>query len=163
MANYITGIRILCSIALLFCREFSPAFYTLYITAGISDMADGITARRTNTVSEFGSALDSAADLLFVLVCSIKLLPLLEIPAWICLWITLIALIKAVNIFLSFMLQKKFAAIHSNMNKITGALLFLFPLTLQFIDLKYSAAVVCTVATIAAAEETFLILKMKRP
>lgn len=38
-----------------------------------------------------------------------------------------------------------------------GGLLFIFPLTLAFIDLKYSAAVVCAVATIAALYEGYLI------
>ena len=62
MANIITCLRIVCSIALLFCSVFSPAFYTLYIAAGISDMTDGTVARKTGTVSEFGSKLDTAAD-----------------------------------------------------------------------------------------------------
>ena len=35
--------------------------------------------------------------------------------------------------------------------------LFLFPLTLAFIDLRYSAAVVCMVATAAAIHEGYLI------
>jgi CDP-diacylglycerol--glycerol-3-phosphate 3-phosphatidyltransferase len=39
MANIITGIRIICSIALLFFPALSPAFYILYITAGVSTMA----------------------------------------------------------------------------------------------------------------------------
>ena len=30
-ANLITGTRILCSIALLFCQTFSPPFFALYI------------------------------------------------------------------------------------------------------------------------------------
>ena len=50
MANIITGIRIVCSIALLFCPVFSPAFYALYLTAGVSDMIDGTVARKTGTV-----------------------------------------------------------------------------------------------------------------
>ena len=58
MANSITAIRIACSIALLFCPAFSPAFYTLYIIAGVSDMIDGTVARKTGTVSEFGSGRD---------------------------------------------------------------------------------------------------------
>ena len=39
------------------------------------------------------------------------------------------------------------------MNKITGLLLFLFPLTLNFIELKYSAIVLCFVATFSAIQE----------
>ncbi|MBQ1334162.1 MAG: CDP-alcohol phosphatidyltransferase family protein, partial [Clostridia bacterium] len=63
-ANIITGTRILLSIALLFCKAMSPVFYTLYIAAGISDILDGAIARKTNTVSDFGSKLDTAADLI---------------------------------------------------------------------------------------------------
>ena len=53
--------------------------------------------------------------------------------------------------------QKAFAAAHSVLNKVTGGLLFLFPLTLAWIDLKYSTAAVCAVATIAAVYEGYLI------
>ena len=48
-------------------------------------------------------------------------------------------------------------AVHSVINKVTGGLLFIFPLTLAFIDLKYSAAAVCVFATIAAVHEGYLI------
>ena len=53
IANVTTGLRILVSAALLFCPVFSPMFYALYLIAGISDVADGIIARKTNSVSEF--------------------------------------------------------------------------------------------------------------
>jgi len=43
------------------------------------------------------------------------------------------------------------------MNKVTGGLLFVFPLTLAFIDLRYSAVVLCMVATAAAIQEGYLI------
>lgn len=42
MANAITGSRILCSAALLFCTVFSKEFYILYIVAGVTDMIDGV-------------------------------------------------------------------------------------------------------------------------
>jgi CDP-diacylglycerol--glycerol-3-phosphate 3-phosphatidyltransferase len=48
--------------------------------------------------------------------------------------------------------------VHSVINKVTGGLLFVFPMTLTFIDLRYSAALVCMVATIAAVNERNLIL-----
>ena len=58
-ANIITGFRILCSIALLFCPTFSLSFIALYVIAGITDMIDGTVARKSNTVREFGAKLDS--------------------------------------------------------------------------------------------------------
>ena len=66
MANVITGLRILVSAVLVFCPVFSPIFYVLYLIAGLSDMVDGIIARKTNSVSEFGSKFDSIADFIFV-------------------------------------------------------------------------------------------------
>ena len=137
MANLITVIRILCSIALLFCSALSPWFYVLYITAGVSDMVDGWVARKTNTVSEFGSKLDTIADIIFVVVCLVKLLPVLHLPVWIYVWIGLIACIKVFNIIYGYAVRKQFLADHSILNKVTGALLFFLPLTLSVIDVQY--------------------------
>ena len=161
MANFITFIRILCSVAILFCPVFSVAFYSLYIVAGLTDIADGWVARKTNTVSKFGSKLDTIADFIFVVVCLFKLIPVLDIPSWLYVWIGVIALIKIINIVSGYVVQKQFVAVHSMMNKVTGVLLFLLPLTISFIDLRYSAAVVCFVATFAAVQEGHFIRTKK--
>ena len=153
MANIITGVRILCSIALLFFPAFSPSFYALYIAAGVSDMIDGFIARKTGTASEFGSKLDTAADFVLVFCCLIKLIPVLDIPTWLIIWIIVIAVIKAVNLISGYVMRKEFVTLHTEMNKATGILLFILPLTLTVIDLKYSGAVVCAAATFAAIQE----------
>jgi len=152
-ANVITFFRIAASIVLLFCSAFSPAFYVFYIAAGLSDMLDGFVARKTDTVSKLGARLDTIADFVLVLVCLIKLLPILSLPAWLYAWIGIIALIKVVNIISGFVVQRKLVAVHSVMNKATGALLFLLPLTIPAVPLKYSAVVVCAAATFAAIQE----------
>ena len=157
MATFVTCVRIVLSAALLFCPPLSPAFYALYLAAGFSDMIDGAVARKTGTVSELGSRLDTVADIVFTAVCLIKLLPVLEVPAWLYTWIAVIAVIKLLNIVTGYLKQKRFPAVHSVINKITGGLLFLFPLTLTWIDLRYSAAVVCAVAAVAAVYEGYLI------
>ena len=87
----------------------------------------------------------------------IKLLPALDVPVWLYIWTAVIAMIKLFNIATGYIRQKRFIAVHSVMNKVTGGLLFIFPLTLTFIDSKYSAAVVCAIATIAAFYEGYLI------
>lgn len=153
MANIITGTRIICSLALLFCPVPSVSFYLLYIIAGVSDMIDGAVARKTGTVSEFGSAFDTVADFILVVVCFIKLLPILDVAVWMLIWIGIIAMIKVINIASGIILQGSFVSVHSVMNKITGVLLFALPLTLGLIELRYSAAVVCASATFAAIQE----------
>lgn len=157
IADIITGFRIVFSIAILFSSPLSPAFYTLYTAAGSTDMIDGTVARKTNSVSELGSKLDTAADFVFVTVCLIKLLPILGIPVWLYIWIAVIALIKVINFISGYVMKKKSVAPHTVMNKVTGALCFLLPFTLSFIDLRYSATVVCAAATFAAIQEGHII------
>ena len=153
MANIITGFRVLISIALLFCPVFSPVFYMLYLIAGLSDMIDGTIARRTNTVSGSGERFDTVADFVFVVVCLIKLLPMISMSIWLWVWIVIIALIKIINIISGCIAQRKLVAVHSVMNKVTGVLLFVLPLTFPIVPLKYSALPVCAVATFAAVQE----------
>ena len=43
------------------------------------------------------------------------------------------------------------------MNKVTGALLFVLPLTIPLIEPSHSAIVVCAIATFAAIQEGHLI------
>ncbi len=157
MANIITLIRIICSIALLFFPALSPAFYALYITAGISDIADGTVARKTGTVSDFGAKLDTAADFIMAVVCLIKLIPVLDVPIWLIIWIAVIALIKVINIISGYVKRKEFVAAHTVINKVTGIILFLLPFTLTFIDIKYSGIFICILATFAAIQEGHLI------
>ena len=153
MANIITGCRILCSILLLFVPAFSSTFYIMYLVAGFTDMVDGPIARKTNTANEFGSRLDTIADIVFVVACMIKLLPVLIIPTWLCIWIGVIAIIKVFNIISGYIVQKKLVAKHTVMNKVTGAVLFILPLTLSVVDLKYSGGFICTIAILAAIQE----------
>ena len=162
MANLITGIRVLASVGLLFCPALSPSFFALYLLAGLTDMIDGPVARKTHTATAFGAKLDTAADILFAAVCLVKLLPVLNIPLWLFIWIGLIALIKIINIVSGFVIRKRFVSLHTPMNKATGALLFLLPLTVSYIDLRYTAPIVCAVATFAALQEGHLIRTGRR-
>ena len=159
MANIITSCRILCSAVMLFFPAFSPVFYVLYCLAGFTDMIDGAVARKTDTVSESGSRLDTIADMVFAAVCMIKMLPVLTIPVWLWIGTGAVAVIKIINVISGFIVQKKFAAEHTVMNKITGFMLFILPFTLPFIDLTYSGGLVCATAIFAAVQEGHLIRK----
>jgi len=160
-ANAITSIRIVCSIVLIFCPIPSSLFYLFYIAAGVSDMIDGWIARRTKTASEFGAKLDTLSDIIFVIVCLFKIIPILNMTVWLYLWTGIIACIKIFNYIYGGAVQKQFVSVHSLLNKITGAALFILPLTLSIINLKYSGSFVCTLATVAAIQEGHLIIMNK--
>ena len=155
LANIITGCRIVCSAWMLFVPVFSHQFYLLYLLCGFTDMVDGIIARKTKSVTPFGSGLDSVADFLFAVAAFVKLLPALSIPIWLWNCIFVIALVKIINLALGFLRNRRLTFEHTAMNKLTGFLLFLLPLTVSFIDLKYSANVICAIAACSAIQEGY--------
>ena len=158
IANILTGCRIFGSILLLFFPAFSSGFYITYLLCGFSDMTDGTIARKTNSASRFGSRLDTIADLIFVVVSLFKLLPAIYIPQWLWIWGGLIAVIKISNIIWGYVSKKQFISLHTIMNKVTGLLLFLLPLTIPFLEWSCIAIVVCSIATLAAIQEGFYII-----
>ena len=153
IANIITSCRILGSIGLLFCPVFSDGFYVLYLFCGLTDMVDGTIARKTGAVSSFGARLDTVADFLFVIASFAKLVPVIRIPAWIWGWAAVIAVVKLVNLVWGILGRKQMPSLHTIANKATGLCLFLLPLTMSFVDLLYTAPLVCIIATIAAIQE----------
>ena len=162
LPNGITLLRILCSLVLLFCMPLSLPFYVLYAAAGLSDILDGFIARKTNTATQFGAKLDTFADIVFAAAVLIKILPILNLPVWIIIWVGVIALIKLVNIVIGFIRRHTLTAVHSVINKVTGALVFILPFTLPIINIRYTAPLVCIVATVAAITESRTILKTNR-
>ena len=127
--------------------------------AGFTDMIDGTIARKLGTESNFGRNFDAIADIVFVASAAYKLFPEFKIPQIIWLWISIIAVIKIINILLGFVIKKNFTAFHSLSNKVTGAVLFLLPLTLTVLDIRYSSIPVCMIASFAAIQEGFFIFR----
>lgn len=162
IANMVTSIRILCSIWMFFSPVFSPPFYIAYLICGVSDMADGFIARKTKSATAFGSQLDSVADFIFATVAFIKILPQIRIPGWLWGCIFIISAIKIANMIWGFIYKKRLVFEHTVMNKITGLLLFLLPLTLSIIELKYSANVLCIIAAFSAIQESHYIKTGKK-
>ena len=154
----LTVLRIILSAVLLVLKPLSMVFLIVYVLCGVTDIADGIVARLTGTVSKFGSGLDSMADFVFVAVCLIRLLPVLQIASWTWIWIGLIAALKVADIVLGFIRRKKLTFLHTNANKLTGLVLFVIPLTLTVIDMRVSAMLACILATYAAVQEGYFIL-----
>lgn len=161
IANIITGSRILFSFPLLFLPLPSAWFSVFYLCCGLSDMIDGTVARKTGTASRFGASLDTVADFIFLLVCAIRILPLMHLPVWLWVWILLVALIKIMNIAFVFLHRKKLLSIHSVLNKATGLALFLIPLSLTFVETTYSISAICVLASIAAIQEVYFIAKVQ--
>ena len=157
LANIVTSLRIVFSLVMLFCPPFSVMFYILYTICGISDMVDGTIARRANSVSEFGARLDTIADTIFAITVIIKIAPILDYQ--LLLWGAIIATIKLLNIVLGFIRYHRFVSLHTWLNRATGAMLFITPFALSFIDQRYLLFTICPLALLSAFYESYLIIK----
>ena len=155
IANIITLSRIVFSLPLLLIPLSSAWFYVFYLLCGFTDMVDGTVARRMGSVSEFGARLDTVSDFVFMTVVLIKFVPHLHIPVWLWIWIGVIAMTKLGNAALGFVRTKKLISPHTVLNKVTGFLLFLLPITVSLIEPTYTLPFVCTVATVAAVYEVY--------
>ena len=159
--NYISISRIIMAIALLIPKTFSITFYIIYIYCGLSDMLDGLLARKYKITSQFGAKIDSIADMIFVFVSILKIIPVIEISIAIYIWITIIILIKVFNIICGYKYYKKPILLHTTANKITGLILFVDPLIMGVIDIKILEILICGIATFSAIQEGHFIRTRK--
>ena len=147
IANGITVSRILFSLAMILFPPASIPFAVLYVLCGLTDVLDGFVARKLHTESTTGERLDSIADLFFAVVYTLKILPLLNVPYWIWIWTAIIAVTKITGIVIASGKVHQLVIEHSFGNKLTGLLLYLLPLSVCVVDVKYTAPLVCAVAT----------------
>ncbi len=156
MANVITGVRIVCALSLIFCPMFSAWFYGLYILGGVSNVLDGMAARRLGTETKFGAQLDTVADILFSAVVILKVMRAVSVPTWLILCIVCIAAVKCCNVICSFVLYKRLVSEHTVMNKTCGALLFALPICIGLFPRQLSvilSILTCAAAAFAAIQE----------
>ena len=151
LPNVISILRIAGSISLLFCEVTGWLFWVLYALCGISDMVDGTLARRLHAESKTGAALDSVADIILVVCCAARLVPVVEIPVWLWIWAGVIVFFKMVNQVSALVVCKRFCFVHTWANKLTGLLLFLMVPTVFWSVIPI--AIVAAIAIFAAAQE----------
>ncbi len=156
--NFITCIRLLGTVALPFTSLFSMEFYVVYTICGISDILDGWLARILKQNSEFGSRLDSVADLLFYFVMLLMVFPVLwkKLPWQIWIAVAFIIVLRLVSYCLAAVKYRCFASVHTYANKVTGLLMFTVPYFLPLPFMAIGCIIVCA-ATMLSSIEEFLI------
>ena len=155
MADTVTAMRIGVSAFLFFLSLETIWFLVIYTFAGLTDVLDGWLARRTGRASEFGARLDSIADLLFYGVLLIRLFPLLYqiLPGEIWYAVFGIIAVRFASYTTAAIKYHRFVSLHTWLNKLTGAAVFLLPYVLfSTFGVVYSWAV-CIQAFAASVEE----------
>ncbi len=161
--NIITGFRIVGTVVLMFLVPLSPEFYILYALCGISDVADGVLARRWKVTSKIGGKLDSAADILYYAVMLIRILPILRevLPPWVWALIWSAVVIRVVSYLVAALRYKRFAAMHTYLNKLTGFGVFTVPYVIKLPYAKPICGGIALLAVISSLEELLMHLTRK--
>ena len=161
--NFITSIRIIGTICLLFFDTLSKPFYIIYTISGISDVFDGWTARKLKVSSELGAKLDSIADLIFYTIMGIKVLPLLirRLPSTLWYVVGAILILRLCSYVIVAIKYKRFASLHTYLNKITGAGVFLIPYTILLPVFIPFSKLLALIACLAAIEELLIHIRSK--
>lgn len=146
---------------MLFIEPLSSLFFVLYILCGATDILDGHIARKTKSTSAFGAIFDSIADFIFIMIILFIMIPIIDISFWIQAWLIGISMIKVISLLTGFIRYHSFAFLHTYMNKITGALLFIFPLLYHWFGITITAVLLCSIASAAAVEEMIINLTAK--
>jgi phosphatidylglycerophosphate synthase len=160
--NTLSALRMALSASLFLFLENRGVFFIIFILCGLSDLLDGMIARRTHSQSALGARLDSAGDMLFfltVLACVViwageEILLLLP-------YIAAIVVIRFINMAIAAIRFHKFAIIHTYANKAAGLLVFVsfgvYILTSSII----AFVLLCVVAALSALEETLILITSK--
>ena len=154
-ADTVTSVRIIASLLLLFLPLRSARFIAVYTITGLTDALDGWLARKTGTASDFGARLDSVADLLFYGIVLFRLIPVLwqVLPVEIWYVVAAIVLVRLAAYAAAAVRYHQFAALHTWLNKLTGAGVFLLPYVLTLSTGIVYSWMVCVLALAAALEE----------
>lgn len=154
--NLITMIRILGITVLVFIKPFSQIFFIIYLICGISDILDGMIARKKNLVSKRGQILDSIADFFMFIVFLFIFVANLKFPLFGIYWVAIIAVIRLTSLGIGFMRYKQLTFLHTYANKLTGIVLFCFPFMYIVLGLYTTTILVCFIASISAVEELII-------
>ena len=157
--NIITALRIIFTLLLFFIFDNNILFICLYLLCGLSDVLDGYIARKYHFESSFGAMFDSFADFIFDILILIVLFKLLGIK--IIYFIFIILVIKLFTFCIGYKKYKKLAFLHTCLNKISGILLFIFPIIYLIFRLDMLIYILFVFTFISAFEELIITLKSK--
>lgn len=157
--NIITSLRIFGALILIFLPYPEIAFLIVYTLCGTSDVLDGAIARLTSTQSEWGAKLDSVADLVFYAAMLFKIIPFLFGKMNSLVWfLAAVVILVRISAYITAAIKyRRFASLHTYLNKLTGFAVFCLPYLLVITD-KYTlvCSIACIVGFLASLEELIL-------
>ena len=163
LANIITASRLIGTFVLLFLEPLSREFFICYLWCGISDILDGFIARKTNTISKFGSRLDSVSDLFLYTIMMIRIKPRLDeiYPAYFWILIYIAVGIRVLCYIIVGLRHHYFISRHSIFNKLSGLLMFFLPASLKLTKPFPYSILTLSVGTLSVFNDIVYLIRNK--
>ena len=166
LPNLLTGFRFVAAPGLLWLawQDYAFGFMTLLALVFLSDLLDGMAARLTGQVSEFGAALDSSADVVTystIAVCCWWLWP--EIVRHEIIYVTAILGSMFLSAIAGFAKFGGFTSYHTWAVKLAAACMG-FSLYILFLGGPvWPFRIAAGICLLAGLEETFITLLLAKP
>jgi len=159
----ITSSRFVFAALLLFTAPLSVMFWVFYGLAATSDLIDGPISRRLKANTNFGAALDTSADIFFLICIMVCVFPILEITTQSYILIGFVFLFKIISLAYAYLKFKKIVSYHTLLTKFLALFIFTFPIWVAFIDVNIIVIVLATLQNIAYTEELLITRKSEIP
>jgi len=165
--NILSFIRIPVSIAMpLLAGSHMIWFFVCFTVAGLSDVFDGIIARKLGITSEFGEKIDSLGDGVFVLCLVLSALVGLNLSLEPFHWVIGIVLlsIRAINMVFTWAKFRRVGFIHTRSTRWSSIPMYLLiPIFVYLGRIEpISLAIFLSLTAIAQLEETWILHKMQQ-
>ncbi|MTI71378.1 MAG: CDP-alcohol phosphatidyltransferase family protein [Firmicutes bacterium] len=159
--NILSVLRIICSALLILFINNRIGFVFLYLVIGLTDVLDGLIARKFKLESDLGARLDSFADFIFYVILVFIFIKLyFSIITMNFIMVILgIIFIRLLNLVITKFKYNKFVFVHTIANKISGALLYFLPVIILFKQSNIIILIPMVIAFIAAMEELLITVK----
>ena len=150
LVNAITCTRFVFALILVLAAPGSAWFWAAYGLGAVSDVLDGLLARR------FGARLDSAADIAFLLALTAALLRARQLACWLLYAAGAVLLIRSVTYAAGFYKFRTFVSLYTTLNRAAGVVLVGYPVLAVLLGQG-------TAAGLSALEELVLVLRAWTP
>ena len=148
--------RLVLAMVLLLTEPLSLSFMLIVLVCGLTDVLDGLIARRFDARSEYGHIIDSIADITLVVILLYCVITEVNWEGWMVAWIAAIAAVRIIAFVIGSGRYGRPAFVHTYLNKTAGILLFLTPFLLVIVGTPVTVAVVCSVTSVSALEYLYI-------
>jgi len=156
LPNILTFTRFVFAILLAFSVPLSAMFWLFYGLAATTDLIDGPIARKLKASSNFGSTLDTSADIFFLICIMVCIFPILEIRMQSYILIGTVFLFKLISLSYAYIKFKTIVSYHAYATKFLALFIFTFPFWILFLDINVIVLILAILQNGAYIEELLI-------